>query len=312
MGQAAEALEQTAERLRAALAQAATPDPSVQRLLGFVLVEGAMALSGQGSYTRAVPLPEEAGELARTTASPHLEGRVAYGHGYLLGRQRDLRNAMSWMQRAAALARTAQDSGLEADALSHLGIGAMHVGEYPRAHSYLERTLALHRTQDDHLGETQVTYFLGLVALARGDFVEAQPRFEDALQGVRELGWRLNENSILHALGQVHDEGWGRHVAAEGCFAQELGITQQIGDRTREGFALAALGRNALYQGDLDRAGSLLDRALGLSREVTSRESAAMALRGQSLLAHYEGDDWRAPLCRGGARDRPGGGDAPA
>jgi tetratricopeptide (TPR) repeat protein len=78
---------------------------------------------------------------------------------------------------------------------------------------------------------------------------------------------------------------------------QDLGITQRIGDRTREGFALAALGRNALYQGDLERAGTLLDRALSLSREVTSRASAAMALRGQSLLAHYLGDDRHARLC---------------
>jgi tetratricopeptide (TPR) repeat protein len=293
-GQSAEALERAATRLRAAPVQAATPDPSLQRLLGFVLVEEARALNSQSSYPAALPLLEEAGALARATASPRLEGRVAHGLGYLHGRQRDLRNAMRWMQRAVALARTAQDASLEADALSMLGSAAMLSGEYARARGYYERTLALQRIQQDRLGETQASYFLGLVALARGDFVEAQRRFEDALQGVRGLGLR---HLILYGLGLVHDEGRGRHLAAEEFFTQDLNLTQQIGDRTREGFALAALGRNALYQGDLDRAATLLDRALSLSREVTSQESAAMALRGQSLLAHFQGDDRHARLC---------------
>jgi DNA-binding SARP family transcriptional activator/predicted ATPase len=295
--QVVEALEPAAARLRAALAQAATPDPSQQQLLGFMLVEQAVALSWQGSNADALPLLEEAGALARVSGSPRLEGRVAFGLGYVLGRQRDLRSTLHWMQRALALARMAQDARLEADALSIMGTGSMYVGEHAQAQGYLEHTLALRRAQHDRFGETQCTFHLGLVALERGDFVEAQRRFEDALQGLRTLRSRLSEHLILHGLGQVHDEGWGRHVAAEGCFARDLAITQQIGDRTREGFALAALGRNALYQGDLERAGALLDRALSLSREVTSRASAAMALRGQSLLAHYHGDDRRARRC---------------
>jgi tetratricopeptide (TPR) repeat protein len=86
-------------------------------------------------------------------------------------------------------------------------------------------------------------------------------------------------------------------VDAEDCFAEDLRLTQEVGDRIREGFALAALGRNALYQGDLERARTLLDRALSLSREVTSQASAAMAVRGQSLLAHYLGDDHDARRC---------------
>jgi tetratricopeptide (TPR) repeat protein len=141
-----------------------------------------------------------------------------------------------------------------------------------------------------------VSHILGLVALARGDFGEAQRCIEDALQEARGL-WPLGEDVLVHALGLVHDEGWGRHVEAEDCFTQELRITQQIGDRTREAFALAALGRNALYQGDLGRAGILLHQALSLSQHVTSRESTALVLRSQSLLAHYLGDELHARWC---------------
>jgi predicted ATPase len=69
MGQSSEALDRAAVRLRDALAQAITPDPSVQRLLGFVLVEEAISWSWQGAHRRAMSLFEEARELARVTAS---------------------------------------------------------------------------------------------------------------------------------------------------------------------------------------------------------------------------------------------------
>jgi predicted ATPase/DNA-binding SARP family transcriptional activator len=295
--QAAEVLEQAAERLRAALAQAATPERSVQQLLGFILARQAMALNWQGSYTRALPLLEEARELARITASQHLEGWAAYGLGWLLGRQRDLRGAMRWLEQALALARAAQQPMLEADTLSTLGLVAVFAGEYLQAQRYLERTFPIVRAQHDRYGEAWVAYSLGLTAHARGDFGEAQSRLEDALRLARALKWRLGEISVLHVLGQIQDECWGRHVAAEDFFAQDLSLTQETGERHHVGFALAALGRNALYRGDLDRAASLFDRALSLSREVTSQASAAMALRGQSLLAHYQGDDRSARQC---------------
>jgi tetratricopeptide (TPR) repeat protein len=295
-GPAAEALERAAERLRAALA--VTPDPSLQRLLGLVLVQEAFDLNWLAANDHARLLLEEAGELARAAASPYLEGRVAYGLGYLLGRQRDLSGAVHWLERALALARAAQQPEMEADALFALGYGAMWAGAYPRASAYLERALALFRDQQDRRGEIGVSYSLGMIARVQGDFGEAERRQEDALQLVRAMRWQhLGENFLLHELGLVYDEGWGRHIAAEKFFAQDLRGTQETGDRTREGFALAGLGRNALYQGDLDRAGALLDRALSLSREVTSQESAAMALRGQSLLAHYRGDDRHARRC---------------
>jgi tetratricopeptide (TPR) repeat protein len=153
------------------------------------------------------------------------------------------------------------------------------------------------RTQDDRYGETWALYFLGLTAHARGDIDEAQRLLVNALRCARALKWRLGEEAVLHGLGLVYDEGRGRHVAAEEFFMQDLRLTREIGVRHRVGFALAALGRNALYQGDLDRAATPFDRALSLSREVSSRASAAMALRGQSLLAHYQGDDQRARLC---------------
>jgi tetratricopeptide (TPR) repeat protein len=295
-GQASEALGQAAARLRAAIAQAVTPDPSLQPLLGFVCAEEALALSWQGAHDRAVPLFEEALDLARITASPHLEARVAYYHGWQLVRQRDLPSATPWMQRALALARAAHQADLEADTLLHLGMGAVHAGEYPRARGYLDAALALYRAQHHRLGETLVFFTRGLLAHACGDFGEAQRLLRHTLRLTDVLQWHLVHNWVLHELGLVADEGWGRHTEAEGFFVQELRITQETGDRAREGFALAALGRNALYQGDLERARALLDRAERVSREVASQESAAMALRGLSLLAHYQGDDRHARL----------------
>jgi DNA-binding SARP family transcriptional activator/predicted ATPase len=296
-GPAVAALERATERLRASLARAAMPDPSVERLLGFILVQEASALNWLASYDRARPLLEEARKLARVTASLHLEGRVAYCLGWLVGRQHDLRSAVQWLQQALVLARASREPDLEAVGLRQLGRGAVLTGDYPRAHSYLGRALALFRGQDDRLGEAGVLSFLGQTAHARGDFGEAHRLLQDALQLERALEYHLSGYFALHLLGQVYDEGWGRHVEAERYFAQDLRLTHQTGDRTHEGFALAGLGRNALYQGDLERAHALFDRALCLSREVTSQESAAMALRGQSLLAHYLGDDQRARRC---------------
>jgi DNA-binding SARP family transcriptional activator/predicted ATPase len=293
-GEAAEALGRAAARLQAALVEGAAPDLPTQRVLGFVLVEEALALSWQGAHERAVHLFEEALQLARASASLHLEGRVSYYRGWQLVRQRDLTNATPWLRQALALARTTQQADLEADTLLHLGMGAVHVGEYGQARSHLDGALALYHAQQHRLGETLVSYALGLMAHARGDFGQARRLQQEVLDLAYVLKWDLVANWALHGLGLVSDEGWGRHIEAEGFFMEELRITLETGDRTRQGFALAALGRNALYQGDLDRAGRLLDRALSLSREVSSQESAAMARRGLSLLALYQGNDQRA------------------
>jgi DNA-binding SARP family transcriptional activator/predicted ATPase len=295
-GSAAEALDRAAERLRTTLAQAARPDPSLQRLLGFVLVEEVRSLNWQAAYSRIRPLLEEARDLALATASPHLEGRVSYGLGALQFRQRDVRGAMHWLRQSLALARAAREPSLEADALVMLGRTAILAGEYAQVKGYLDRALGIWHDQNDHLGEVSVSYSLALLAHARGEFGEAQRLLQDALPLVRSWRWRFGEGFLLHLLGQIH-EGWGRHVAAEDLFAQDLRIMQETGDRTRQGFTLAALGRNALYQGDPDRADRLLERALSLSREVSSQESATMALRGLSLLANYQGDDQRASRC---------------
>jgi predicted ATPase len=296
--QAVEALERAAEGLRAALTQAITPDPSIQRLLGFILVQEAFDLNMLAAHDRARLLLEEAHELARGTASLHLEGRVAYGLGYQLGRLRDLRGAEHWLDQALVLARAAHERSLEADTMSALGQVALDAGAYVRAHDYFAQALPLCRAQRDRYREVGVTYCLGMMAHIRGDFGEAQRLLEEALQLMAELGCRyLSENFLLHELGQVYDEGWGRHVEAEACFAQDLRITQEMGDRMREGVSVAALGRNALYQGDLQRAGTLFQQALSLSRQVGSRAGAAMALRGQSLLAHYLDSDQRARQC---------------
>jgi tetratricopeptide (TPR) repeat protein len=296
-GQAAETLGRAATRLRAVLARTAGSDRAVQRLLGSVLCEQALALSRQGAHEQAWSVLEEAHALAQSIVSLPLEGRVAYGRGWQLARQRDLPAARRWLQQALTLAQITQQADLEADALLHLGMVAVHAGAFPQARGYLDEARALYRVKAHQLGEVLVCYCLGLLAHARGAFDEARQLLEDALQGSRALAWRLVEHSALQALGEIADEGWGRHVVAEDYFTQALRLTRQTGDRIREGFALAALGRNALYQGDLERAGAVLDQALSLSQEITSQESAAMALRGQSLLAHYLGGDQRARRC---------------
>jgi tetratricopeptide (TPR) repeat protein len=194
-GQAVEMLEQAAGRLRTALLQAATPEGlddmapnlSKQRLLGFVLNEAAAALNWRAAYIRALVLLEEARELARLTASPHLEGSVALNLGFLLGRQRDPRHVAQWQQ-ALELARAARAPTLEAAALHALGYGATWAGKYPQARVYLAQALSLFHTQHDHSGEVEVTYYLGLIAHACGNFGEAQRLIEGALQLTRVLG----------------------------------------------------------------------------------------------------------------------------
>jgi DNA-binding SARP family transcriptional activator/predicted ATPase len=295
--QAAEVLEQAAERLRAVLAQATTPDPAIEGVLIIVLVQEAVVLVVLASYERACSLLEEARARARAAASLRLDGLVAYGFGRLLVRQCEWPGALRWTQQAVALARAAQAPTLEADALTQLGVAAVVTGDYVRARGYLEPAVALYRTQHDRLGEVDALHFLGHMAREQGDFGEAQCLYEQVLQLTGALGWRGSIDLAQFNLGVIYDESAGRHVEAETLIAQDLHIARQTGAVMHEVLALAALGRNALYQGDLERAGTLLARARSLSREVTSRDSAAGALRGQSLLAHYQGDDQRARRC---------------
>jgi tetratricopeptide (TPR) repeat protein len=300
-GQAVWALERAAARLRVGLAQAATPDPAVQRLLGFVLVQEAYDLNWLAAYDRARLLLEEAATLARAAASPQLEGWVAYGLGYQLARQRDLRGAGYWLPRALALARDARQPDLEAYTLQTLGNCAVWAGAYARARDHLERALALFRGQQQRLGEIRVSFSLGLMARVQGDFGEAQRLLEDGLQLVRAMACEhMGDWFLLHELGQVHDEGWGRHVAAAEFFAQDLRSTREAGDRTREAFALAGRGSRAPGPGVQPEPGGQLP---GERRDGPAWAGPAGPLSGRR--------ETRAPVRAGGAEGRPDGGAAP-
>lgn len=88
--------------------------------------------------------------------------------------------------------------------------------------------------------------------------------------------------------------GRERFAEAERCFEEALALARPHDARVADAVFLAAAGRSACRQGDLQRARRLARRALAASRALGRRADEGEALRDLGTVAHHGDDAGRA------------------
>lgn len=189
----------------------------------------------------------------------------------------------------ALLERTCEPGPARVNAL--LGTGSLARLQDPAvARASLEASLALGRA----LGTTKLVAFalreLGHVSIALGEPRQTEALIAEALATVRAAGDRRGLGATLFLqcdwLTRTGDYRGAQHLGEE-----SLALLREVGERVCVAHHIvAASGRSALWQGDVERAEALLREALDGAREVGAGSQTAIIMLELGMVAFWRGD----------------------
>ncbi len=128
---------------------------------------------------------------------------------------------------------------------------------------------------------------------ARNDHTAERALFEESLALFRALGDRWGQNVNLTMLAQLYF-CWGQRPVGRAILEELLPELRALGDLASVAGSLGQLGRDALAQDDLERAGQLFDEWLRVRRRLNPDDENGVALLLQAELARRQGDYDRA------------------
>jgi predicted ATPase len=136
---------------------------------------------------------------------------------------------------------------------------------------------------------------LGAVLWTQNDARGLEPVEDEALALARKQGDHLNMTVALILLGEAMMQERRDYVQAQACLEEALVAARVLGDRFIIVWALASLGRLALYQQDAQGAITCLEEAVGLSRATGEKAMMSIVL---TLLAQAESSQSHAVRAR--------------
>jgi tetratricopeptide (TPR) repeat protein len=212
-----------------------------------------------------------------------------------------------------ALAAAADDPAVQAVALTKLADVHRSRAQWDAALDLARRAQCVARTISEHSILDEAVVAEANVLMCHGDFAAATALFESLLATTKEPKLR---GIILQNLGSILAQK-GQLGAAERAFSESYGFFRQAGYRRGEAIALNNYGRVALDQRNPELAGSMLEDALLIAREVedgdlialtTLNLAESLARRGEAKRArdlasaafgHFDscGNSWRQVEC---------------
>jgi tetratricopeptide (TPR) repeat protein len=157
---------------------------------------GALAWK-QSDYDRAVPLLEEALELARTSGNIRIAAATLHDLANVATEQGDFGRGAALYEESLALKRGLGDTSATGMTLRNLAELELMQCHFARARIFAEESLALCRQLGDTAGIAYVLVDLGIAARHEGDQEQAITLFEQALALHREI---RNVRGIGHTL----------------------------------------------------------------------------------------------------------------
>lgn len=290
--------------------------------LGFLLNSSGKIEEALAYYQRALPIAQPAGDL-------RLSSDILNGMGAAYAALGQSKEALDCYDRALKDARQSKNRGAEAAILTGLGALHRRRGEPQKALTTLLKALEINQESKDTVGETRVRNHLGpvyldlgqperalaeytetlqvlrssegngiwiantlinigQVDLAQGQFQEALDRCEEALKVSHEAGG-ARDAMALHYIGVARSRLNQVPEAVQSLDAA-LALRRQSDDRPGQASTLLELGKAWRKQGDLQRAGALMQEALQIANEVGSSFLQAQSRFGLARLARETGN----------------------
>ncbi len=176
-------------------------------------------------------------------------------------------------------------------ALSASGAIAFRLGNIELAQERWDAALELARELGDDLWIARLLSDLGTAAAAREEWDDATTLLEESAALFRELEEPARLATVLGNLGHIAGER-GDYVRAIEVTEEALSLESR--HKPNAALSTYNLGSHNLEAGNLDRARELLERAVALTLELGYKEVMAYALAALSRLCLPEGDAARA------------------
>jgi predicted ATPase len=197
-------------------------------------------------------------------ATPELRMKALAVSGSMATRLGDIERSQEQKEAALALARELGEDVWIARELSDLGTIAAMREEFEQASELMEESAALFRKLDEPSRLATVLSNLGHIAGQRGDFARAIEVTEEALALESS---KSNAAISVYNIGSYYLEAGDLEPARE-WLGQAIARTLELGFMEVTAYALAALVRLCLLEGDLTRAAHLAGIADRLLAEV--------------------------------------------
>ncbi|MCX6046498.1 MAG: tetratricopeptide repeat protein, partial [Chloroflexi bacterium] len=316
-------------RLRELMAQTAEPAPSLQRLLGALLVARAffdirlarldvagpalaeaihygqaynepvlttdglrllgMVARHQGDTALACVYLEQSLALAHAHNLPDLIGGNLGDLGAIYGDRGETMRAIACYREALPFARQTQNRLLECMLVHNLGVNYLLQGNFAKALYYGQQNIQISREMDDPWLLGHAYRDTGYLMMTLGNTAYAQRYYEDALQYFRSLGSRTEEASVLYHLGALFGQMGEAPTAYDYC-QQALQIIEEGQFHWHRGNAFGYLGHALVGLQQFSRAQAAYEQALAAWQKV-GYASAAMEARAGLAFALFQQEE---------------------
>ena len=286
--------------------------------LAMVLNTLGFAYQNANRYSEAIEVLTESLQIARQHNDVDAEMTALWDLGSAYSAQGDKARAIEVLEGSLAIARRLDDTSAEGFILTRLGSVYSDLGNYPKALEVQERNLALAREGNNP--NTLATALLNIAAthMSLGQIERAQTAYEESIPIFQQSGNRGGEASALVGLGLIN-ANLGDSARAQQFYTQSLAIAEdindlslaslilsnwsliqspgdafeslqlayeyavEIGDPSKQGWALSQLAYFYYQQNDYEQAVDHYEQAANLFRQLGELRAEAFAYGGMGF-----------------------------
>lgn len=255
---------------------AARAHPELVRLLGEGLIRVGRAREARDWLGDALPRLQGTDDRLSLRMATVLSGAAHLELG-------ELDPARRAFEATFELARYDRDEALVARAMNNLGIVANIEGRWDDAIALYTLAVTLHQRNGDRRGLAECYHNMAITHRDRGELAEADELERRSAEYAREA--EQERLLALARLGRAEIALRRRDYALAATAARRLSLEfERIGDRIRAADAIRLEGAASAGLRHFDRARTLLDRALEISREIGAMLNVAETLRARAEL----------------------------
>lgn len=284
-----------------AFATALEPAAHGQFQRWYDLSEQAEKLNEQGNYAAALPIEQQALQVAVATWGPN-DHHVALSSNFLGILEMNLEkfsDAETNLNRALAIdMKTEGAEGKDtATDLSNLGDLYRQEGNFPAAEKATQQALAIHEKVLGENNENAATDAnnLALVYLRESKYAESEALYKKSIAIDENLGQAADAATALGGLGSLYDQ-LDKYADAEQAFNQALAANlQALGPQhPLIGLSLEHLAQAYTDEGKFTDAEQTYAKAMVSEEKATSPEQSTIALIEEDMGALYR-DEGKYP-----------------
>jgi predicted ATPase/DNA-binding CsgD family transcriptional regulator/Tfp pilus assembly protein PilF len=211
-----------------------------------------------------------------------------YGLATLLAEQGNMEQAVQVQHDSLDLYKELEDRQGISYALTNLASMEQRRGNFDVSKRLLHESIEIKREMGNRLGVAGSLNNLGNALDAQGDYRQAREVYTESLQIMREVGEKRGIAYTLNNLGHVNLR-MGDYADAIRQIEESLSVKRELDDTSGLAMSLCYLGEVEMYRQNFSAARQQFEATEGLLRDLDEKLFSLTLLSRQAYLALYEG-----------------------